>query len=81
MAYYKDNFDKEKIIDHASKSLGTDSEKVRQAIDSGNLDAFANKLSPDKAKQLKDILSDEKKLEQMLSTPQAKALFKKLMGK
>ncbi len=74
------NFDKEKLIKQASKSLGADEERVKKAIDSGNFKNFTDNLPPDKSRQLNEILNDEQKLKQMLSTPQAKALFKKLMG-
>ena len=74
------NIDKEKLIKQASISLGADEERVKRAIDSGNFKNFTDNLSPEKSRQLNEILNDEQKLKQMLSTPQAKALFKKLMG-
>jgi len=74
------NFHKEKLIKEASKSFGADEERVKKAIDSGNFKNFTDNLPPDKSRQLNEILNDEQKLKQMLSTPQAKALFKKLMG-
>lgn len=80
MADFKNSANREKLINEASKSLGTDADKIRQAIDSGNFKNFTNNLSPEKSRQLNEILNDEKKLKQMLSTPQAKALFNKLLG-
>ncbi len=74
------NIDKEKLIKQASQSLGADEERVKRAIDSGNFKNFTDNLSPDKSRQLNEILNDEQKLKQMLSTPQAKALFKKFLG-
>lgn len=74
------NIDKDRLIKQASQSLGADEERVKRAIESGNYKNFTDNLSPEKSRQLNEILNDEEKLKQMLSTPQAKALFKKLLG-
>lgn len=54
-------------------------EKIKQAQENGNLDDFINKnLSSQASAKLKQILSDKQATEKLMSTPQAKELFKKL---
>ncbi|MBR5247198.1 MAG: hypothetical protein IKV25_07505 [Clostridia bacterium] len=42
-------------------------------------DFLKKKLNPSQTKKLKEVMSDKGALEQLLSTPQAKALLKKFM--
>ncbi len=42
-------------------------------------DFLKQKLNPSQTKKLQEIMSDKGALEQLLSTPQAKALLKKFM--
>ena len=52
---------------------------MKQAVDNGRLDDYINQnLSKDVSKQLKDVLSDENKTKELLSSPQAQELMKKL---
>ena len=52
--------------------------ELKSAAQSGKVDDFIDKnLSGDAAKKVKRILSDKNAMEKMLSTPEAKALFKK----
>jgi len=52
--------------------------ELKNAAESGNVDDFIDKnLSSDSAKKVKQILSDRASMEKLLSTPEAKALFKK----
>ena len=55
-----------------------DVNELKSAAQKGNVDDFINKnLSGDAAKKVKSILADKNAMEKMLSTPEAKALFKK----
>ena len=52
--------------------------ELKSAAENGRVDDFIDKnLSGDAAKKVKRILSDKNAMEKMLSTPEAKALFKK----
>ncbi len=42
-------------------------------------DFLKKKLNPSQTKKLQEVMSDRTALEQLLSTPQAKALLKKFM--
>ena len=52
--------------------------ELKNAAENGSVDDFIDKnLSGDAAKKVKAVLSDKNTMEKMLSTPEAKALFKK----
>ena len=42
-------------------------------------DFLKQKLNPSQSKKLQEVMSDKSALEQLLSTPQAKALLRKFM--
>lgn len=69
-----------RMVSEASEKLGGDSEKIKQAIDSGKIEEVTSKLSPNDAKMLNSIMQDENKMKQLLSTPQAQSIIKKLLG-
>ena len=50
-------------------------EKTKQGAE----DYLMKHLKPEQSKKLQDILSDKNAIEQLLSTPQAQSLLKKLM--
>ncbi|MBR3737780.1 MAG: hypothetical protein IKN26_03480 [Eubacterium sp.] len=55
-----------------------DINELKNAAEKGNVDDFIDKnLSSGAAKKVKQVLSDKNMMEKMLSTPEAKALFKK----
>lgn len=49
-------------------------------MDQKDVSRMFGNLSPEQQKQVKGILADKKKTEEILRTPQAQALLKKLMG-
>ncbi|MBQ8135544.1 MAG: hypothetical protein IJ192_14265 [Clostridia bacterium] len=49
-------------------------------MDQKGVNKLFGSLSPEQQKQVQDILSDKNRTEQILQTPQAQALLKKLMG-
>ena len=64
-----------------NKKLGFDVNEMKNAAQNGQLDEFVNKnLSQNATKQLKNVLSNKEACEQLLNTPQAKELMKKLNG-
>lgn len=76
------NIDPKKLAEilGSSRIGGEEKQNLQHAVDSGDLSSFLNKLSPAQSSQLQQILSDKAKTEQLLSTPQAKMLLKKLIG-
>lgn len=69
----------DEMLNLASQKLGTDKEKLRKFIDNGMVEKLVNGLKPNEAKRLQQILSDRAMAEQLLSTPQAQQLLKKLL--
>ncbi|MGN1329344.1 MAG: hypothetical protein ACI4V4_06570 [Eubacterium sp.] len=73
------NRNTDSFIKKARVKSGIDVDKMKQAADNGMLDDYINQnLSNDVSKQLKDVLSDENKTKELLSSPQAQELMKKL---
>ncbi len=75
--------DKEQInslIRQLSERMGTPENEIRSAVEGSSYSKLLSKLPEDKAKQMGEILADENKAKEFLSTPQAKAIIKRLMG-
>lgn len=49
-------------------------------MDQNSVNKIFNNLSPEQQKKIEQILSDKNQTEKILSSPQAQALLKKLMG-
>ena len=53
---------------------------IAKKFDKDNTEKLFNSLSPEQQKQVQNILSDKNKTEEILKSPQAQAILKKLMG-
>ena len=69
-----------KLIKKLSERMGTPESDIRGAVNSSSYGKLLQKLPSDKAKQIEDILGDEDKARELLSSPQAKAIIKRMMG-
>ena len=75
------NFDPNKfqaLLDIASKKLGTDPGTLRSQLESGSFDKALGNLPVSQQSKLRQALSDPKTAEKLLSTPQAREIYKKL---
>ncbi|MEE1077039.1 MAG: hypothetical protein UHY68_07245 [Acutalibacteraceae bacterium] len=76
--------DKEKqiqdILNSLAQRLGENPDKLKANIQNGNTSKMLNNLDKKQADKIQSILNDKEKTEKLLSTPQAQALLKKLMG-
>lgn len=68
------------ILNSLSKRLGEDPEKLKANAQSGNMSKMLDNMDKKQADKIQEILNDKEKTEQILKTPQAQALIKKLMG-
>ncbi len=68
------------MLETASKKLGTDPEKLKEAASKGNINEILGNLNSEKAKEISSILSDKNKASQILSSPKAKQLLQKFFG-
>ena len=69
-----------RLIKMLSERMGTPEGEIRSAVESSNYSSLLSRMEPSQAGQLESILSDEESAKKFLSTPQAKAIIKRLMG-
>lgn len=75
--FNKDDMDK--IINNAQEA-GISKSDI-EAAQSGNLNNLMNKLKPDDAQKLQEVLKNKALQQKILNSPQAQALLKKLSDK
>jgi len=68
------------MLETASKKLGTDPEKLKEAASKGNINEILGNLGNEKAKEISEILSDKNKASKILSSPKAKQILQKFFG-
>lgn len=68
------------LIEQLSQRLNADSSDVKAALQKGNLDKVLMNMDQKQAQKIGEILNDPEQSKKILSTPQAQALIKKLMG-
>lgn len=66
------------MLEIAGKKLGIPPEKLRQQLESGQFDSAIAAMDPQDADKFRQVLSNPSKLNQILSSRQAKALYEKL---
>ena len=69
------------LLEMVGKKLGVSPEQLRSDLESGKLEQAKQNLPNKEAANVQNLLKDQKKVEQLKNTPQAKALYEKLMGK
>lgn len=70
----------DRLAHQAGGQLNMQPGEVRKAVEAGQVDNLLGKLSTDDASRVKAVLSDEQKTRELLNSPAAQALLKKLMG-
>ena len=70
----------DKLIRKLSERMGTPESDIRSAVESSSYSRLLSKMDPAQAKQVEDILGDEQRARELLSSPQAKAVLKRLIG-
>lgn len=70
----------DKLISMVSSRLGANEDEVRGAVEGGKYEKILTKMSPEQVKGFQNVLSDEESAKKFLSTPQAQAIIRKLMG-
>ncbi len=77
------NIDKEKmngLLIAVSKKIGIPPEQLKNELESGKFDKALSSMNKSDAEKFRTVLSNPQLLEKMMSSPQAKALYKKLSG-
>lgn len=75
-----DNAQIERMLLSLSQRLDTPVADIRSALEGGSMHKLISKMDKKQSDKIEEILSDEEKAKKLLSTPQAQALMKKLMG-
>jgi hypothetical protein len=68
------------ILNSLSQKLGESPDKLKANMQNGDMSKMFNNMDKKQAEKIQSILNDKEKTEKLLSTPQAQALLKKLMG-
>lgn len=77
------NIDPNKIsglLSAVSKKIGVSPDKLRTELEEGKFDSAIAAMSKNDAAKFQQAVNNPKLVEKMMSTPQAKALYKKLSG-
>ena len=68
------------LLEVVSKKIGVSPEKLKQELEAGKFDIALNGMSKSDAAKLQQAVNNPKIVEKLMSSPQAKALYKKLTG-
>lgn len=77
------NFDDKKVnelILVISQKLGISPDQLKKELNEGRFNKALASMNNADAQKFNQILNDPKSIEKIMSTPQAKALYKKLSG-
>ena len=73
--------DKEQeLLNTASQRLGQSPDRLKQALQNGEVKSMLKNMSPQQAQKVECILNDPAAAQKLLSTPQAQMLLKRFMG-
>lgn len=74
------NNELQKLIATFANNTGADPQKLQQSVSSGNVDELMKNLNEKQAQQIQSVLNDSKKTQEILNSPAAQALIKRLMN-
>lgn len=77
-----DNFsdqDSEKLINSVANQFGVDSNELKKALKSGNIQSVIRHLNSENAKNLQNLLSDRGAIKKLMSDPKNQILLKKFL--
>ena len=68
------------LLEVVSKKIGVSPEKLKQELEAGKFDSALHGMSRSDAAKFQQAVNNPKIVEKLMSSPQAKALYKKLTG-
>ena len=68
------------LLGIVSKKIGVPPEKLRSELEAGKFDSALSAMNSSDAAKFRQAVNNPGLVEKMMSTPQAKALYKKLSG-
>ncbi len=75
------NSNMDSLIKVVSAKLGMSSDQLKKELSEGKFDNAMKNMSPSDAMKFNMAMKNPQMINQMLSTPEAKALYNKLTGK
>lgn len=67
------------VLSAVSGKLGVTPDELQQALQSGRLDAAMKNMGKNEQQKLSSIMKNKEQMEKIMNSPQAKALYEKLM--
>ena len=68
------------LLQYVSRKFDITPAALAGALQNGELDRLMAQMSPDNAKKLQNMMGDRERAQQILQSPQAQALIRKLLG-
>lgn len=68
------------LLNLAGKKMGTDPQKLKQQMDSGQMDGILKNLNANQQAQFKNLMNNPAAVKQLIENPNMQALLKNLMG-
>lgn len=68
------------LLSRAAQMTGNDPSTLMKSAQEGRLNGITDKMNPQDAQRFQALLNDKSQIEQLLRTPQAKALLNMLQG-
>lgn len=69
------------LLNLAGQRMGTDPQKLKAQMESGQMDSILKGLSPTQQAQINNLMSSPAAIEQFMTNPKVQQLIKGLMGK
>ena len=68
------------LLEVVSKKIGVSPEKLKSDLEAGKFDSAISAMNKSDAAKFQQAVKNPKMVEKLMSTPQAKAIYKKLTG-
>ena len=76
----KQNPNANRLLEMVGKKLGKDPNMLQQQLAAGKYDSVLGSLNPSDSQKLHTLLNNPKLAQQVINTPQAQQMLKKLLG-
>ncbi len=68
------------MLNVVSKKIGVPPEQLKKELEAGKFDSALKNMKPQEAAMFNQFISNPQMLDKIMSTPQARSLYKKLSG-
>ncbi len=70
----------DELLKVVSKKLNIPAETLKRQLEEGKFDTALNNMGKEESQKFKTVMNNPKLMEKIISTPQAQALYKKIIG-